>query len=69
MCLFTESLQACNVPPKIPHAVITNQRYRNVFDVDTSVQYECEDGYTAEGDLTLYCLTGNWSIDSQRCGK
>lgn len=71
LLIFTESLQACGVPPKIPHAVIINQRYQDVFAVDTVVQYECEDGFSVEGANTkilIVCIAGNWATGPQ-CSK
>ncbi|GAA6222543.1 complement factor H-like [Lates japonicus] len=54
----------CGEPPKIPHAVIIHQRYREVFAVDSEVQYVCEDGYTMEGGHTkksIFCMSGTWN--------
>ncbi|XP_078029312.1 complement factor H-like isoform X1 [Epinephelus lanceolatus] len=59
-----ESIHACGEPPKIPHAVIVHQKYRDFFAADTKLQYECEDGYTVEGaDTTklIFCFSGNWT--------
>ena len=62
--LFTENLQTCGVPAKIPHAVIINQGYQDVFAADSEVQYQCEDGFTVDGADTkksIFCIVGNWT--------
>ncbi|XP_067460799.1 complement factor H-related protein 2-like [Thunnus thynnus] len=59
-----KSLQACGAPPKIPHTVIINQEYQDVFAADSEVKYECENGYTVEGADTkkeIICIAGNWT--------
>ncbi|XP_074506764.1 complement factor H-like isoform X1 [Sebastes fasciatus] len=59
-----KSIHACGEPPQIPHAIIIDQEYQEVFPGDTEVQYECEDGYTVEGADTkksIYCIAGNWT--------
>ncbi|XP_044223432.1 complement factor H-like [Thunnus albacares] len=59
-----KSLQACGAPPKIPHTVIINQEYQDVFAADSEVKYECENGYTVEGTDTkkkIICIAGNWT--------
>ncbi|KAK5859507.1 hypothetical protein PBY51_021060 [Eleginops maclovinus] len=55
--------QSCGEPPKIPHAVIINREYQELFEADSKVQYECEDGYTGEGSdiKTVICISGNWT--------
>lgn len=56
-------MNACSVPPKIPHAVIVHQDYQEVFAAGSEVQYECEDGYTAEGahNKKSVCTQGSWT--------
>ncbi|TKS80139.1 Complement factor H [Collichthys lucidus] len=59
-----KSTLACGEPPQIPHAVIIHQGYQEVFAVDSKVQYECEDGYTAEGaenKKSIFCISGDWT--------
>ncbi|XP_042284113.1 complement factor H-related protein 1-like [Thunnus maccoyii] len=59
-----KSIQACGAPPKIPHAVIINQEYQDVFAADSEVKYECEDGFTVEGadtKKTIICIAGSWT--------
>uniref|UniRef100_A0AAZ1X1K3 Sushi domain-containing protein n=1 Tax=Oreochromis aureus TaxID=47969 RepID=A0AAZ1X1K3_OREAU len=58
-----KSMNACSVPPKIPHAVIVHQDYQEVFAAGSEVQYECEDGYTAEGahNKKSVCTQGSWT--------
>ncbi|XP_039671885.1 complement factor H-like isoform X1 [Perca fluviatilis] len=59
-----KSIEACGEPPKIPHAVIIHQKYQELFDADSEVQYECEDGFTVEGGETkkiITCTSGNWT--------
>ena len=69
--IFTESLQACGAPPKIPHAVIINQEYQDVFAADSEVKYECENGFTVEGadtTKTIICIAGSWTTGPS-CSK
>uniref|UniRef100_A0A667Z4J1 Sushi domain-containing protein n=1 Tax=Myripristis murdjan TaxID=586833 RepID=A0A667Z4J1_9TELE len=66
-----KSNKACDAPPKIPHAVIINQEYHDLFPEDSIVTYQCEDGFTVGGDATeqlLYCIVGNWT-QTQPCSK
>ncbi|XP_040911073.1 complement factor H-like [Toxotes jaculatrix] len=59
-----KSISTCSEPPKVPHAVITNMGYQDVFVVDSKVQYLCEDGYTTDGTHTnksVFCLRGHWA--------
>ncbi|KAM8728664.1 uncharacterized protein AB9X84_001886 isoform 3-T6 [Acanthopagrus schlegelii] len=58
------SADACDAPPKVSHAVIVDHRHQELFAADTHLQYECEDGYTAEGagnDKTIVCIAGTWT--------
>uniref|UniRef100_A0A671UM36 Sushi domain-containing protein n=1 Tax=Sparus aurata TaxID=8175 RepID=A0A671UM36_SPAAU len=58
------SVDACGAPPKVPHTVIVDHRHQELFAADTALQYECEDGYTAEGagnDKTIVCIKGAWT--------
>ncbi|KAM7379008.1 hypothetical protein PAMP_004588 [Pampus punctatissimus] len=68
-----KSVQACGEPPKVSHAIIINQGYQDVFAADSEVQYECEDGFTAERDTkTILCTDGNWTAAPtciDRCGR
>ncbi|XP_073347933.1 complement factor H-related protein 3-like isoform X2 [Pagrus major] len=62
---------ACGEPPQVPHAVIVDHRYQELFAADTELQYECEDGYTAEGagnDKTIACIAGAWT-KSPTCSR
>ncbi|XP_063742121.1 complement factor H-like isoform X4 [Eleginops maclovinus] len=63
MPICEKSDEACGEPPKIPHAVVIHQEYQELFEADTKVQYECEDGYTAEraDTKTVICISGNWT--------
>ncbi|XP_074506765.1 complement factor H-related protein 1-like isoform X2 [Sebastes fasciatus] len=66
-----KSIHACGEPPQIPHAIIIDQEYQEVFPGDTEVQYECEDGYTVEGADTkksIYCIAGNWT-EGPKCSS
>uniref|UniRef100_A0A3P8RYR3 Sushi domain-containing protein n=1 Tax=Amphiprion percula TaxID=161767 RepID=A0A3P8RYR3_AMPPE len=59
-----KSIDACDEPPQIPHAVIIDRGYQEVFAVGSRVQYECEGGYTTEGTNTqksIICSSGSWS--------
>ncbi|TNM97920.1 hypothetical protein fugu_014166 [Takifugu bimaculatus] len=59
-----KSPEACLPPPKIPHGVITDGPYRDLFEVDSSVKYKCEDGYTIKGTTSgdkIFCISGNWT--------
>nr|XP_061794954.1 complement factor H-like [Nerophis lumbriciformis] len=67
------SQQACDAPPKIPHAVIINNPHQDVYASDTELLFECEDGFTVEGTQkkAIFCIFGTWSpappcVD--RCG-
>uniref|UniRef100_A0A667YNU7 Sushi domain-containing protein n=1 Tax=Myripristis murdjan TaxID=586833 RepID=A0A667YNU7_9TELE len=55
-----KSKDACDAPPKIPHAIIIHQEYHDLFPEESNVTYQCEDGFTVgEGDETeqiLYCI-------------
>ncbi|XP_070830200.1 complement factor H-related protein 1-like [Chaetodon trifascialis] len=59
-----KSTDACGEPPEIPHAVIIHEEYQELFDLSAHVQYECEDGYTADGGdrgKVIVCSSGTWS--------
>ncbi|XP_030578805.1 complement factor H-like [Archocentrus centrarchus] len=56
-----KSISACSAPPKIPHAVIINQGYQEVFAAGSQVQYHCEDAYTNVGQNTIICEAGLWT--------
>ncbi|XP_062284729.1 complement factor H-like [Scomber scombrus] len=59
---------ACDMPPKIPHAVIIHQEYQDVFSQDSVLQYECEEGFTVEGvntNKTIICIAGIWTSGPQ----
>ncbi|KAM9323091.1 complement factor H-like [Pholidichthys leucotaenia] len=50
----------CSEPPKIPHAVII-QEYQEVFAEGSKVEYECENGFTAEANTkTSVCRNRDW---------
>ncbi|KAG7239068.1 hypothetical protein INR49_030220, partial [Caranx melampygus] len=52
---------ACGHPPKVPHAVILQQGYMEVFPAGTEVLYICEDGYAIEGThASIFCKAGDW---------
>ncbi|XP_013877181.1 complement factor H [Austrofundulus limnaeus] len=56
--------RACNEPPQIPFAVITHQKYQEVFDMGSEVEYQCADGYVTETKQTkksITCNNGNWT--------
>ncbi|XP_042353683.1 complement factor H-like isoform X2 [Plectropomus leopardus] len=64
-------VDACSEPPKIPHAVIIHQEYEEVFPDGTTLQYECEKGYTVEGvdtKSTIICIFGSWT-ESLTCSS
>ncbi|XP_053739031.1 complement factor H-like [Synchiropus splendidus] len=55
---------ACDDPPRMPNAVVVGQRYQAIYEQDTQLQYECEDGYTFEGaapNKAIICRSGAWS--------
>ncbi|XP_073347934.1 complement factor H-like isoform X3 [Pagrus major] len=65
------SVDACGEPPQVLHAIIVDQRNQELFAADTELQYECEDGYTAEGagnDKTIVCIAGAWT-EGPTCSK
>ncbi|XP_033993991.1 loricrin-like isoform X18 [Trematomus bernacchii] len=57
------STESCGDPPKIPHAVIIGKGYQEVFSASSKLQYNCKDGYSAEGAETkeIFCISGNWT--------
>ncbi|XP_075877005.1 complement factor H-related protein 1-like [Nelusetta ayraudi] len=58
---------SCGEPPQVPHAVIIDQEYRELFAVDSQVTYQCEDGYTLQGgsnNMSIGCHHGNWTTSS-----
>uniref|UniRef100_A0A3B4GUF5 Sushi domain-containing protein n=1 Tax=Pundamilia nyererei TaxID=303518 RepID=A0A3B4GUF5_9CICH len=61
-----ESKNSCSEPPKISHAVIIHQ-YKEVFSEGSEVQYECEEGYTREGN-NIFCERGQWTA-GPTCSK
>lgn len=68
---FTGDHEACRQPPRIPHAVITNQVYKELFNQDSEVQYQCEDGYTlllTSNNNSIFCISGNWT-EGPTCSK
>ncbi|XP_043991299.1 complement factor H-related protein 2-like isoform X2 [Gambusia affinis] len=55
---------ACDVPGKIPHAVIINQEPKEVYGHNTQLEYQCENGYTtgqAHNQRTITCQYGAWT--------
>ncbi|XP_075877002.1 complement factor H-related protein 1-like [Nelusetta ayraudi] len=54
---------ACGPPPQIPHAVVIDQDYKDVFKLDSVVRYQCEDGYTMveSSHNNTICDYGNWT--------
>ncbi|XP_047446454.1 complement factor H-like [Mugil cephalus] len=62
------SIESCSEPPKMPHAVIINMKFQEVFAEGSHLLYECEDGFTTEGEeeKKIYCLYGNWT-ESRPC--
>lgn len=63
---LTGRRDSCNEPPKISHAVIIHQ-YKEVFSAGSEVQYECEEGYTREGN-NIICEHGQWTA-GPTCSK
>ncbi|XP_055359597.1 complement factor H-like isoform X2 [Betta splendens] len=64
MPVCEKSADSCSEPPQLPHAVIINQKYQEVFAVDSEVMYQCEDGYTTEQGESMksvICISGNWT--------
>ncbi|XP_047446453.1 complement factor H-like isoform X2 [Mugil cephalus] len=60
------SIESCSEPPKMPHAVIINMKSQEVFAEGSQLLYECEDGFTTDGEeeKKIYCLYGNWTKGS-----
>ncbi|XP_038139476.1 complement factor H-like isoform X3 [Cyprinodon tularosa] len=59
-----KSLPVCSEPPKRLNAIVINQRYQEVFSLDTQVEYQCKDGYTTEQGATnksVFCRAGGWT--------
>ncbi|KAG7526016.1 hypothetical protein JOB18_035540 [Solea senegalensis] len=62
---------ACGTPPQYPHTVIVNQKYQELFSVDSQVQYECEHGYAIDGTRTnksVICMGGIWT-EGPQCSR
>ncbi|XP_038139473.1 complement factor H-like isoform X1 [Cyprinodon tularosa] len=62
--ICVESLPVCSEPPKRLNAIVINQRYQEVFSLDTQVEYQCKDGYTTEQGATnksVFCRAGGWT--------
>ncbi|XP_042319415.1 complement factor H [Sceloporus undulatus] len=53
----------CRKPPIIEHASYP-KRIKNYYQPGETVNYECHDGFVAEGPLTLTCQRGEWSQPS-----
>uniref|UniRef100_A0A3Q2DWL6 Sushi domain-containing protein n=1 Tax=Cyprinodon variegatus TaxID=28743 RepID=A0A3Q2DWL6_CYPVA len=69
--ICVESLPVCSEPPKRLNAIIINQRYQEVFSLDTEVEYQCKDGYTTEQGATnksVFCRAGGWT-EGPTCNK
>lgn len=65
--LLTGDEYSCGEPPQVPHAIIIDQEYRELFAVDSQVTYQCEDGYTLLGGsnkMSIVCHYGNWTTPS-----
>ncbi|XP_034038441.1 complement factor H-related protein 1-like [Thalassophryne amazonica] len=63
-----KSTDTCDAPPKIPHAVIINERHQEIFPANSELKYECEDGFhvvEADAKKSIYCLSGNWTTGPQ----
>ncbi|XP_028283405.1 complement factor H-like [Parambassis ranga] len=59
-----ETINACFEPPKIPHAVIIDQEYQELFATGSRLRYECEDGNRADTQQFIECAAGMWSVGS-----
>ncbi|XP_037314480.2 complement factor H-like isoform X1 [Pungitius pungitius] len=59
--LCEKSINSCGEPPQIPHAVIIHRGYKDFFPDNTRLQYECEKGFSVEGEDSIYCMAGNWT--------
>ncbi|XP_034056671.1 complement factor H-like isoform X2 [Gymnodraco acuticeps] len=55
------STDSCGDPPKIPHAVIIGKGYQEMFPESSQLQCKCEDGYAAEGEDSIFCISGYWT--------
>lgn len=68
---FTGDDGACHQPSRIPNVVITNHVYKELFNQDSEVKYQCEDGYTlvpTNNNNSIFCMSGNWT-NGPRCSK
>ena len=55
---------ACNAPPTLPNTIPDT----NTYGFGDTVVYKCQKGFTASGNPTSRCLSGNrWSDSSLRC--
>uniref|UniRef100_A0A3Q2ZT35 Sushi domain-containing protein n=1 Tax=Kryptolebias marmoratus TaxID=37003 RepID=A0A3Q2ZT35_KRYMA len=62
-----KSPRACSEPPNSPNSVIIHQKYQDVFDTGSEVEYQCKDGYVTEDKKTkksITCNDGTWTEGS-----
>ncbi|XP_061752846.1 complement factor H-like [Nerophis ophidion] len=58
------SKTSCDEPPRMAHAVIVLHKYQQVFEADSEVHFDCEEGYRVQGDDTrksIFCVAGGWT--------
>ena len=58
---------SCSAPPRVFDAVI-EQEFRDIFDENESVVYNCIDSYTMIGRSRSTCSKGTWT-EPPSCGK
>lgn len=69
--VLTGSEYSCGEPPQMPHTVIINHEYKELFAIDSEVLYQCEHGYTLVGGAnknSIFCISGSWT-EAQACRK
>ncbi|XP_054592822.1 complement factor H-related protein 2-like isoform X2 [Nothobranchius furzeri] len=57
------SPDSCGEPPYVPNMVIINQKQQETFAVQSTVEYQCKDGYSTEAGTTARstCIEGEWT--------
>lgn len=57
----------CPRPPKVEHARVISQNKE--FLSGESVNYECLEHYTSDGELSIMCNDGKWEESTINCKR
>ncbi|KAM4552571.1 complement factor H-related protein 1-like [Odontesthes bonariensis] len=57
-----KSNTACSEPPNFPHAVIIHQEYQEVYEANSKIEYNCEDGYVKPEPLKKFCKIKSYNF-------